>query len=126
MIKEYKHFAIALVLGAFIFTGCSSKVEPENKLIKVSQQKVKPEKEESLYEKERKDFLSKTMYQSKIPVKTPDKIIRVMTMPYVDEDNNLQTENYHFVKVDEGRWILGEYLNGQDRGLSGKTLTPLK
>ena len=57
MIKEYKHFAIALVLGAFIFTGCSSKVEPENKLIKVSQQKVKPEKEESLYEKERKDFL---------------------------------------------------------------------
>lgn len=47
-------------------------------------------------------------------------------MPYVDEESNLQTENFHFVKVDEGRWILGEYLNGQDRSSAPKTLTPLK
>lgn len=112
----------------FLVTGCSSKQSEseQSQLIKVPAKKIeKTEKTESLYEKERKDFLTKTMYSPKIPVKTPDKIIRVLTMPYVDEENNLQTENYHFVKVDEGRWVLGEYLNGQDR-TQNKTLTPLK
>jgi hypothetical protein len=66
------------------------------------------------------------MYSPKIPVKTPDKILRVLLMPYVDEDMNLQTENFHFVKVDDGRWVVGEYLNGQDRSNNAKTLTPLK
>lgn len=66
------------------------------------------------------------MHSPKIPVKTPDKILRVLMMPYVDEDMNLQTENFHFVKVDDGRWVVGEYLNGQDRSNNAKTLTPLK
>ena len=39
---------------------------------------------------------------------------------------NLQAENFHFVKVDDGRWVVGEYLNGQDRSNNVKTLTPLK
>ena len=97
-----------------IFTGCATKQEQTPSLKKVPIQDKVIEMD-SLYEKERKDFLSKTMYSPKIPVKTPDKILRVLLMPYVDEDMNLQTENFHFVKVDDGRWILGEYLNGQDR-----------
>ncbi|MDX9814676.1 MAG: TraV family lipoprotein [Sulfurimonadaceae bacterium] len=81
--------------------------------------------QESGYEKERKAFLEETMYSSKIPLKTPDKIIRTLILPYVNENQNLQTENFHFSKVDEGRWILGEYIYGQDRGVPTH-LTPLK
>ncbi len=121
-----KLLATGLIMGALIFSGCGSKKpEPSPGLKKVNPQE-KIIKLDSLYEKERKEFLSETMYSPKIPVKTPDKILRVLVMPYVDEESNLQTENFHFVKVDEGRWILGEYLNGQDRSSAPKTLTPLK
>lgn len=121
-----KIFATGLIMSALIFSGCGSKKpEPSSGLKKVNPQE-KIIKLDSLYEKERKEFLSETMYSPKIPVKTPDKILRVLVMPYVDEESNLQTENFHFVKVDEGRWILGEYLNGQNRSSAPKTLTPLK
>jgi len=123
---KIKSIAISLILSAFIFTGCATKSTTQDTGLK----KITPQQEnskiESLYEKERKEFLSETMHSPKIPVKTPDKILRVLMMPYVDEDMNLQTENFHFVKVDDGRWILGEYLNGQDRTNSPKNLTPLK
>jgi len=121
---KFKILIIWIIATIFLFTGCSTKQENVG-LKKVTKQE-KIVKAESLYEKERKDFLSQTMYSPKIPVKTPDKILRVLLMPYVDEDMNLQTENFHFIKVDEGRWILGEYLNGQDRTTNPKTLTPLK
>ena len=123
---KIKSIAISLILSAFIFTGCATKSTTQDTGLK----KITPQQEnskiESLYEKERKEFLRETMHSPKIPVKTPDKILRVLMMPYVDEDMNLQTENFHFVKVDDGRWVVGEYLNGQDRSNNAKTLTPLK
>lgn len=121
-----KIFIIGFIANIFLFTGCANKNETENLGLKKVLQEEKVIRIDSLYEKERKAFLSETMYSPKIPVKTPDKILRVLLMPYVDEDMNLQTENFHFVKVDDGRWILGEYLNGQDRSVSPKILTPLK
>ncbi|WP_418180605.1 TraV family lipoprotein [Aliarcobacter lanthieri] len=110
----------------FLLTGCANKNSVENNGLKKVQKEQSIVLVDSLYEKERKAFLSETMYSPKIPVKTPDKILRILLMPYVDEDMNLQTENFHFVKVDEGRWILGEYINGQERSNNPKTLTPLK
>lgn len=111
---------------AFLITGCSSKNKTENALKSIEPTK-KVIKSDSLYEKERKNFLQETMYMPQIPIKTPDKILRVLVMPYVDDDKNLQMENYHFVKVDDGRWVLGEYLNGQNREKSNnRYLTPLK
>jgi len=121
---KFKILIIGIIATLLLFTGCSTKQENVG-LKKVTKQETIV-KAASLYEKKRKDFLSQTMYLPKIPVKTPDKILRVLLMPYVDEDMNLQTENFHFIKVDEGRWILGEYLNGQDRTKNPKTLTPLK
>ncbi|MDD3056162.1 MAG: TraV family lipoprotein [Aliarcobacter sp.] len=117
---------IATLSGLFLFTGCATKQNNDNSSLRKIVPQEKIIKADSLYEKQRKAFLSETMYSPKMPVKTPDKILRVLVMPYVDEDMNLQTENFHFVKVDDGRWILGEYLNGQDRQSNPKTLTPLK
>jgi hypothetical protein len=118
--------AITVLSNLLLFTGCSVKQNNDNSSLRKIVPQEKIIKVDSLYEKERKAFLSQIMYFPKIPVKTPDKILRVLVMPYVDEEMNLQTENFHFVKVDEGRWILGEYLNGQDRQSNPKTLTPLK
>ena len=45
-------------------------------------------------------------------------------LPYVDKNNLLQTSNFIFVKVDDGKWIIGDYLN-QEVEISSKTLTPI-
>ena len=111
---------ISLVM-AISFSGCSSK-QP-SKLIQVSPE-GQIEKKESMYEHKRKAELSKIIEAPTIPVKTPDKILRVMMMPYVDKSDILQTSSYLFVKVDEGRWILGEYLN-DGKVEESQNLTPL-
>jgi hypothetical protein len=126
------------IIGAtsLLFTGCfsssNSNVDTPNGtpegLIKVpagykaSTYSIK--KEDSIYESERKQLLAETIRKPVMPVKTQDKILRVLIMPYVNENNVLQTENYQFTKVDEGRWIVGEYL-AKDKGRAEKLLTPL-
>lgn len=122
------------IIGAtsFLFTGCFSSATPNvatpEGLIKVpagykaSIHSVK--KVDSTYESERKQLLAKTIKKPVMPVKTQDKILRVLIMPYVNENNVLQTENYQFTKVEDGRWIVGEYLN-KNNGKIGKLLTPL-
>lgn len=81
-------------------------------------------KEESLYEKEVKETMVKLLQAPPTPVKVPDTILRVLILPYVSEDGSLNTARYVFVKVEEGRWILGDYLLGEKKGI--KVLTPLK
>ncbi|WP_457641312.1 TraV family lipoprotein [Persephonella sp.] len=44
------------------------------------------------------------------PVKTPDVVLRILLLPYVDEDNSFHSGEYLFVKVEEGKWILGNYI----------------
>lgn len=117
---------------SLLFTGCfsstSSNVETPNGIIKVPAGYKAPtysiKKEDSIYESERKQLLAETIRKPVMPVKTQDKILRVLIMPYVNENNVLQTENYQFTKVDEGRWIVGEYL-AKDKGRAEKLLTPL-
>ena len=76
---KIKSIAISLILSTFIFTGCATKSTTQDTGLK----KITPQQEnskiESLYEKERKEFLSETMHSPKIPVKTPDKILRVLS-----------------------------------------------
>jgi len=81
-------------------------------------------KEESLYEKEVKETIVNLLKAPPTPVKVPDTILRVLILPYVSEDGSLNTARYVFVKVEEGRWILGDYLLGEKKGI--KVLTPLK
>ena len=122
--KLYKTMLIAL--SSMLIVGCSSKDTALNTVTKVpTGYSKKVTKFDSIYEAERKQLLADTIKRPTMPVKTADKILRILIMPYVDENNVLQTENFQFVKVDEGRWIVGEYLNNSSKE-SKKILTPLK
>jgi len=124
MIKANKLQKIALLglLSLSLFSGCSSK-QP-SKLIQVEPKKSVKELNQSIYEKGRKEELAKIIEAPVVPVKTPDKILRVLMLPYVDKNNILQTSSFLFVKVDEGRWIIGEYLN-DTKNTESQTLSPL-
>lgn len=73
-----------------------------------------PQEEESItenfLEKERKEILKKIVKKPPVPLKLPDKILRILVLPWVDKNGNLHTQQYIFVKVEEGKWILGDYL----------------
>ena len=45
------------------------------------------------------------------PVKLPDTIMRVLVLPYVDDKQAFHSSKYIFVKVEEGKWILGNYIH---------------
>ena len=45
------------------------------------------------------------------PIKLPDTIIRVLLLPYVDDKQTFHSGEYLFVKVEEGKWILGNYIH---------------
>lgn len=77
----------------------------------------------SRYEKERDNLMTKIAKTSPVPMRVPDTVLRVMLLPYVDDTGALTTPGYKFTKVDNGQWILGEYLVKE--GESVKLLTPL-
>lgn len=74
----------------------------------------------SRYENERDKMMTKIIKGPPIPMRVPDTILRTLIMPYADDGDVLSTYSYKFVKIDDGKWIMGEYLmnsSGQKREL---------
>lgn len=84
---------------------------------------IDPESSKTEYEKERDRMMAKIVRGSPIPMRVPSTILKVLIMPYADDSGALTSQSYKFVKVDDGKWIMGEYLS-QD-GMTAKMLTPL-
>jgi hypothetical protein len=82
------------------------------------------EREKPAVQKERDERLSGIIRKPLSPLKTPEKVLRVLILPYSDDNNILHTWKYSFVTVDEGQWILGDYL--KESYSTSNTLTPLK
>jgi hypothetical protein len=61
-------------------------------------------------QEQQQQTLLKVLKKPPIPIKAPDKIIRVLFLPYVDKNNILNNYRYSFLKVEEGNWVLGDYL----------------
>lgn len=117
-----KRVILASIIVMMMFQGCAEK----SKIIYIDPKtKQDINRTDSLYEVNRKEELAKLIQEPIVPLKTPDKVLRVLMLPYVDKNNLLQTSNFIFVKVDDGKWIIGDYLN-QEVEISSKTLTPLK
>jgi len=89
--------------------GWSKEEYVRSKLPKPPQREESEEKE-SMLEKEKKELLSRLVKKPPVPVKLPDRILRILILPWVDKEGNLHTHRYVFVKVEEGKWILGNYL----------------
>lgn len=60
-----------------------------------------------------------------IPLMTPDKYVRVLFFPYADRNNVLHNFLYAFLKVEEGKWIIGDYLMEPARVGKG-IITPIE
>jgi len=61
-----------------------------------------------------------------IPLRTQDKIIRVLIFPYKISKSQLMGQQFVYLKVSEGDWILGTYLLEQEQRVPvGRTFKPL-
>ena len=79
---------------------------------------------ESLYVKEQIHKLTKLLREEPTPLAVPPTVLRVFVLPYTTESGELITQHYFYLKVDEGRWIMGDYL--LKKGEPIKELKPLE
>ena len=86
--------------------------------------KAPAREEENLYEKEKKKTTLELLRTPPAPLKLPDRVLRVLVLPWVDERGDLHAQQYVFVVVEDGEWIIGDYL--VEKGRRVKVLTPLK
>jgi len=76
-----------------------------------------------IYKKEQAKTIAGLLKKPPTPLKTPPKIMRILILPWVDKSGVLHSQEYVYVEVDKGKWILGEYLYKQPSIQT--TLTPL-
>jgi len=113
-----------LVLGCFLVAGCSSKVNSLYQPPPAVSSLPAPPVEESLYRKEVMERLLSTLREEPTPLAVPPTVLRVFVLPYVSETGSLKTSHYLYLRVDEGRWILGDYL--LQRGQPIREFRPLE
>ncbi len=112
------------VLG-FLLVGCAASTQQANIKHIEPKMEVKQEKEEeSLYRRELMEKLMRMVREEPTPLALPPTVLRVFVLPYVDDQGRLITQHYMYIRVDEGKWILGDYL--LKRGQPPREFTPLK
>lgn len=132
---------LTVALGAFV-VGCSSDDQPKPSKVNSSiingylienGEKVKTAdgnvsiyggNGKSSFERERDIMMTKLVKTPPTPVRVPDTILRVLIMPYTDDSGVLTAQSYKFTKVDDGKWIMGEYIDKEGQGI--QMLTPLQ
>jgi len=65
---------------------------------------------ETELEREKQEIFKNIVKSPPIPLKAPDTILRVLIMPHVDASGVFHSYEYSYLKVSEGKWILGDYL----------------
>jgi hypothetical protein len=114
----------AAVLG-FLLVGCATQTQQVNlKHIEPKVEVKKEKEEESLYQRELMEKLMRMVREEPTPLALPPTVLRVFVLPYVDDQGKLITQHYIYLKVDEGKWILGDYL--LKKGQPPREFTPLK
>lgn len=82
------------------------------------------ERKKRAVEMEKDNKLSSIINRPVAPLRTPDTILRVLILPYEDDQGVLNGWKYSYVKVDDGKWVMADYLNGT-KPSTNMTLTPL-
>ncbi len=49
------------------------------------------------------------------PMRTQPKILRIFILPWTDKDSTLHMQQYTFVVIKHGQWIMGQYLEHKNR-----------
>ncbi len=58
------------------------------------------------------------------PMRTQPKILRIFILPWTDKNSTLHMQQYTFVVIKHGQWIMGQYLEQKNRPES-RISTPL-
>lgn len=87
----------------------------EKTAAKIAEKKVneitsKKSLRETELEREKQEIFKNIVKSPPVPIKAPDTILRVLIMPHVDASGVFHSYEYSYVKVSEGKWILGDYL----------------
>lgn len=138
------------IIAAVMVTGCAKpqivRIFPQEDLSKVAIEEIINDKDLTSEEKtvlvqmkmsedierkkravemEKDNKLSNIINRPVTPLRTPDTILRVLILPYEDNNGVLNGWKYSYVKVDDGKWIMADYLNNSVPS-TRMTLTPLK
>jgi hypothetical protein len=117
--NRYKGLALlALATTTALFLSCATpgnrhtdpRWEGKERSRDLKAPKGRPLPALSALEQERQRVMLNILKQPPIPLKTPDKVLRILLLPYVDENDVLHNYTYTFLKVEEGKWVLGDYL----------------
>ncbi len=128
MVKRIKHF-LALTAIAGILSSCATTRVPPDALVKLPEKKVVSAKELTpLKPIDPQLAREKTLIEQSLtkgfptPIWVPPLITKVLILPYVDSNGALHSGQYVFLKLKEGKWIVGNYLLHS----TSKTFEPLK
>ena len=145
-----KFLILFSIIASVMITGCAKpqivRIFPQEELSRIAIEEIINDKELTSEEKatlvqmkmaedierkkravemEKDNKLSNIINRPVTPLRTPDTILRVLILPYEDDNGVLNGWKYSYVKVDDGKWVMADYLNGSVPS-SKMTLTPLK
>lgn len=109
---------------AIFFVGCATTQEglkPDSKVIYLKDEK-KTAAEASIYTQEQLQLTRDLIKTPPTPIKTPNTILTLLFYPH-DDDGTLIGHFYAFMEINDGKWVVGNYLNKQKDG--ERIITPL-
>lgn len=65
---------------------------------------------ESKYQKARLERMTGLIEAPVTPLVAPPVVMRLLILPYEDEDNGLNLMRYTYLMLDRPRWVMGDYL----------------
>lgn len=82
---------------------------------------------ETPLEKAKRDEVLGILRQANKPIRSTEKVLRVLILPYVNSEGELNEHRYTYFTVDQGEWVVGEYLypKGQNALNVQSTISPL-
>lgn len=86
---------------------------------------VNTEEPVSVLDVEKVKKLLEVLKESPTPLRTPDVMLKVLFLPYTDSKGVLHNYKDTFLKVEEGKWVLGDYLKAPGAKNRRMMLRPL-
>lgn len=115
---------LGLAILAISFSGCTTSqggLQPEGKVTYL-RDAPKKENSASLYAQEQSQLTRDLIKTPPVPIRTPNTILTLLFYPY-DNAGVLVGHFYAFMEINDGKWVIGSYLDKQKE--SEKIITPL-
>ena len=60
--------------------------------------------------------ITKLLRNPVTPIVAPPQVMRVLILPYEDDDGALNLQRFKYIMVDRAKWVLGDYLAVEEEG----------